>query len=113
MPMALMSLPTYSYRSIVIKLKSIEEGRRQRAEGRRNNWTGIQTPPNCKRRVDGGVLDPRPVWSRAECRSQNFLLPSASCPLPFLIKDVFDSVKYLTYSEVTLTELVFLSDNEL
>ncbi|NJN10029.1 MAG: 3'-5' exoribonuclease, partial [Richelia sp. RM1_1_1] len=42
-------------------------------------------PPNCKHRVDGGVLDPCSLWSQAEGWKQYSLLPSASCPLPFLI----------------------------
>ncbi|MBR8838800.1 MAG: amino acid adenylation domain-containing protein [Stigonema ocellatum SAG 48.90 = DSM 106950] len=33
-----------------------------------------------------GALNPCSLWSRAESRKQNSLLPSASCPLPFPVK---------------------------
>ena len=36
----------------------IEEGVRSQKSGVRINWMGIQTPPNCRHRVDGGVLNP-------------------------------------------------------
>jgi len=55
------------------------------AEGRRNNWAGIQTPPNCKRRVDGGVLDPCSLWSRASDLESVF--PPPSCLLPSAFPD--------------------------
>jgi len=60
---------------------AFEEGRRQRAEARRNNWMGIQTPSNCEHRVDGGVLDPCSLRSRAEGGASIpfCLLPSALC----------------------------------
>jgi hypothetical protein len=44
--------------------KQLEEGRRQRAEGRRNFFVGDSDPANCKRGVDGGVLDPSSVRSQ-------------------------------------------------
>ena len=60
--------------------------------GRRNNWESIQTPnassfmpgnpstglaPNCKRRVDAGVLDRK--FALVTGRGQEAVLPSASC----------------------------------
>ncbi|MBG1245598.1 hypothetical protein [Nostoc sp. NZL] len=48
-------------------------GRRQEAEGTFSS--GIQTPPNCKRRVDGRVLDPSSV--RSQVTEMEAAFPSA------------------------------------
>jgi hypothetical protein len=54
-----------------------EGGRRHKMEKR------FKPQPNCKCRVDGGVLDPNSVRSRAGDTSavSSCLLPSASCLL--------------------------------
>lgn len=57
----------------------LEEGRRQEAEGRRNDWMGILTPTNRRHRIDGGVLDPVGQGIRAYLETFSFLLPSALC----------------------------------
>jgi hypothetical protein len=58
------------------------EVRRQRAEGTLS--LGIQTPTNCKHRVDDGVLDPCSFQSRADVRSQYSLQHSCLLPSAFL-----------------------------
>jgi hypothetical protein len=45
---------------------------------------GFKLQPNCKRRVDGGVLDLRTV--RVTDRRHQRCFPSALCLLPSLIK---------------------------
>jgi hypothetical protein len=47
---------------------------------------GFKLQPNCKRRVNGEVLDPCSLRSQAGNTSAVFLLPPALCLLPSLIK---------------------------
>ncbi|NEO57822.1 MAG: response regulator [Okeania sp. SIO3B5] len=85
-----------------LEYNAMNEGRRQGADGKGNNWMEYKTPSNCRHYVDDGVLYPYSLPSWVEGRSQNSLLPvryasyiqrspqnyalaSASCLLHFLI----------------------------
>jgi hypothetical protein len=76
-----------------------KEGRRQEAEGRRNNWTRIQTPTNCKEAVEDGVLDPRSLpfetlHEQSMLEGQKLEFPPASCPLPSALNSNWDEASF-------------------
>jgi hypothetical protein len=86
LPLSELAATAYTTEAKINSNKSpIEEGRSTKAEGRRFRSDGDLTSPEREllnlRSV--GVLNPCSLRSRAEDRSQNSLLPSASCPLPF------------------------------
>ncbi|BAY63129.1 hypothetical protein NIES22_32080 [Calothrix brevissima NIES-22] len=87
LPMIFLSQTIQGFKAIeLLKSKtSVEEGRSTKAEGRRFRSDGDSTPPEREPLNGGsvGVLNPCSLRSRTEDRSQNSLLPSASCPLPF------------------------------
>nr|MDZ8021638.1 hypothetical protein [Nostoc sp. SerVER01] len=74
------------FNTVLLQPLKKAEGRRQRAEG--TSQKGIQTPPDLEplNSCSVGALYPYSFQSWAEGRNQNSLLPSASCPLPFLVK---------------------------